>query len=532
MRAPAFRDPIEWEETLPIRQSSPAWRATIKGLYGSPLSTDEHELFLELSGGVEPRPGGWDELLAIVGRRGGKSETIARLGVFEALHGGHGVALAPGQVGLAPVISPLREQSQEILNYARGLADLPQVKRDLASDPTRDTVAFKTGIALRVMTFDAVSVSGPTVVNAIRDELAKAPGDGAAMSDRELDNSLRPALAPIVGAPRRRLIGITSAYIKEGIAFETDRDFFGKTDSPVLVVRGSTMQFNPNVDRAWLDRERKRVGQRVFDREYLGRWQDAVTEGWFGADVIQRCVDEDRVESEPQQDTYYVAAIDAAFRGDAFALSIAHRETRGRRVFTVIDGVWRWKAPRGETLSVPSVVAESAAHIQRFNAHPFGDQYSFPPLRELYLQCGVQLQEASWTAVSKPTRFSMVRAAMTEGLLRLPNQPVLISELHAIQGRLLRGTGNERIEAGYGHDDVAHAAVLAAALVMERQPNYEPANPPTEPSASQRREQERAERLQARIRKMERIEEQLAGDPYGFDPYTLELERRTGRTGW
>jgi hypothetical protein len=468
-----FRDPIEWEATLPIRPSSPAWRCVIKALYGTPLTPDELALFRELSGLESPPEGGSDEFLAVVGRRGGKSEAIARLATFEACHGGHAVALAPGQTALIPIITPVREQAQQIVGYAHGIAALPQVRPFVAGEPTLHGVRFVTGVEIRVMTADAVAVSGPTVVCAVRDELAKFPGDDAATSDREIDNSLRPALAPVIGAPRRRLVGITSAYIREGIAFETDRDAFGKPDSGVLVVRGPTELFNPNIDRAWLARERRRVGTKVFAREYLAEWQHATTDGWFG-NVIDRCVDTGRASSGPLSGIRYVAAIDAAFRGDRFALAIAHREhDEDGPPVTVIDAVDTWEPDEGEVLSVPHVVRDVAKRIRAYGAMTFADQFSFDPLRELFRRHGVWLREAPWTATSKPQRFSRIRAAMSDGLVRLPDDEELIKEFHAIRGRLLR-SGGEQLEARAGHDDLAHAAVMAAYFAMDRSPDWGP----------------------------------------------------------
>jgi hypothetical protein len=489
-----FADPIAWERTLPIRPSSQGWCATVKAFWGSQLESDERKLFLELSGGVEPQPGGWTELLAVAGRRGGKSETIARVGVFEALHGGHGVALAPGQLGLVAVIAPLREQAQEIMGYARGLAGLPQVKRQLAGEPTRDEIRFKTGIAFKVMTADAVAVSGPTVVCAIRDELAKFPGDDAAVPDREIDNSLRPALAPIVGAPPRRLIGITSAYIKEGIAFETDRDHYGRHDAPLLVVRGTTEQFNPNVDRAWLAKERARVGERVFAREYLAEWVEAITEGWFG-DTVDASIDTNRVENPPRDGVYYFAGLDAAFRGDKFALAIAHRERwQDGRTRTVVDLVKAWQAPSGGILSVPLVVGEAASLIQQYRAYAVADQFAVDPLKELFSQRGVYLTERPWTPTTKPQRFARVRGRMTDGLVRLPNHPALIREFHSIRGKLLR-LGGEQIEARIGSDDLVHATVLAVSEAIEREPDFgEPKRKDPEPGTPEYLEWEREQR--------------------------------------
>jgi hypothetical protein len=465
-----FADPIAWEATLGVRPSSPAWKATLRGLYGTPLTEQEAELFRAIAQREAPA-GGADEFLAVVGRRGGKSESIARVATFEAAHGGHEVALAPGQLGLVAVISPRREQSQEILNYCRGLAALPQVRPLLDGDPTQFEIRFKTGVAIRVMTADAVAVSSPTVVCAIRDEQAKFPGDDTTTPDREIDASLRPALAPLAGAPRRRLIGITSAYIREGVAFETDRDHFGRPDADVLVVRGSTEQFNPSIDRAWLARERRRVGERVFAREYLAEWQDATTDGWFGS-CIDQCVDKGREFSEPMSGVRYVAGIDAAFRGDQFALVIAHREFReGKPALTVVDLAMSWQPKSGEMLNARSTVAEVAEEINEYGAIAFADQFSFDPLKEMFAQRKVHLREMPWTGANKPAMFTRVRAAMTDGLVRLPDDRALIREFHAIRGRLLR-SGGERLEAAAGHDDIAHAAVMSICVAMDRNPDY------------------------------------------------------------
>jgi hypothetical protein len=472
-----FLDPIAWEETLPIRRSSPAWRATIKALYGSPLGPNELDLFRSLAGRELPE-GGAVEFLVVAGRRAGKSETIARVATFEAVHGGHGLALAPGQRALIPIISPLREQSQEILGYCRGLAELAEVSPDVLS-VTTSGVEFRTGVSIRVMTADAVNVSGPTVVCAIRDELAKFPGDDSAMPDREIDNSLRPALAPLIGAPPRRFIGITSAYIKEGVAFETDRDHFG-CDSDVLVVRGSTEQFNPNIDRAWLARELRRVGPRVFAREYLAEWQDAITESWFGTDTIERCIERGVEFRDPVKGQGYVIAIDQAFSGDRFALAIAHREPSGKSMKTVLDRVQFWRPP----IELLRVIGRTVEIAREYGSMAMlADQYSYRPLRELYIQKGIQLRELAWTSSNKAPIFRAVLNEMQAGRVSIPDDPELIKEFHAIQGRALR-SGGEQIEARSGHDDLVHAAVMAMAETMRATPDYGEYQPPRPTFAS------------------------------------------------
>lgn len=465
-----FADPIAWEATLPIRPSSPAWCATIKALYGSQLTADERTLFLELSGGREPPPGGSDELLVVAGRRAGKSESIARVGVFESVFGGHGIALAPGQQGLVVVISPLREQSQEIMNFARGLCGLPAVRRHLAGDPTRDEIRFKNGISLRVMTADAVAVSGPTVLCAIRDEWAKFPGDDAIVPDREIEHSLRPALAPVAGAPRRRLIAITSAYVSEGVAYETDVHNFGKPESPVLVVRGSTQQFNPAIDDAWLARERRRVGETVYRREYLAEWQSSIVDGYF-SDVLAQCIDKGRVSSAPRQDVQYVLALDPAFSHDNFALCIAHRErSQGEAPLTVVDFVHVWKPTKGAPLSATSVIRHVALIARDYGVHTIHtDQHHFASLAEDIRRHGLDPKLVSWVGgtseTSKASKYAQVHAAMSSSLVRLPDNADLQREFSNVSAKLLR-SGAAQFGARSGRDDLVSAAALAITEAM------------------------------------------------------------------
>ena len=456
------RDPIAWEATLPIRPSSPAWACVVKALYGVPLDEHERALFCELAG-REPPEGGADEFLAVVGRRGGKSETIARVAVFEAIHGGHQVALAPGQTALIPIISPLREQSQEILGFVRGLAALKQVRRFVDGEPTRDGVRFTTNVEVRTLTADAINVSGPTVVCGIRDEWAKAPDDNSAMPDRVIDDSLRPSLAPLAGAPRRRLIGITSAFIKSGVTYETDRDCFGKPDAPVLVVRGSTEQFNPNIDRAWLEKQRKRVGRHVFAREYLAEWQDAISEGWFGVDVVDKCVDAGVSTREPSPGVNYVVAIDQAFRGDLFAVTVAHGEHRekGKLPLLIVDRVDAWKPSKGTPLDVAECVRDVREICREYGVSSvLADQHAFEPLKDDFAEVGLDLVRRDWTSTGKAPVYRVIRDAMVSGRVRLLDVRELVQEFHNIQGELLR-SGGERIEAARGHDDLVSSTVLA-----------------------------------------------------------------------
>jgi hypothetical protein len=71
---PAFRDLTTWR----------AWETFLAAVYGLPMSEAEIETFRRHTGRSQPRPGGYSEAVAIVGRHSGKSQVAAMLVVYEA----------------------------------------------------------------------------------------------------------------------------------------------------------------------------------------------------------------------------------------------------------------------------------------------------------------------------------------------------------------------------------------------------------------------------------------------------------------
>lgn len=463
-RAPSVpRDPIAWEDTLALRPSSPAWRATVKALYGSPLTEAEAELLDRLSGGAGAPDGGSTDFLGVIGRRGGKSSTIARIAVFEALYGSHGIALEPGQVGTFAVVCPKREQAKETIGYVSGLCGLPQVRPFLAGDPTAESVVFKTSVRISVMTCDAVTARGFTYVGLIADELAHWPDDDAAQSDKHILDAILPGLAPIEGAPPRRFLAITSANLEEGAAWETFRDCYGFRGAPAFVVSGTTIDFNPNIDRAWLEKQRRRRPA-AYLREHESQWGGIVEEGFFPAEAVLACTDAGRPSGYPAygDERGLVAAIDAAFLSDRFTLALAS----GDDGFVRVHGVWAWAPPKGKTLS-PRDTVDAIAKVLRTNriTSVAGDQHAFAPLAELFRERGITLRQVPWTAQNKPDTYRSLRSDFIDGHIRLPDEPELRKELLAISAKPRRD-GGERIEARRGHDDRVSALALAYACAQ------------------------------------------------------------------
>lgn len=456
------RDPIEWEDAIGLRPSTPAWRATVRAIYGSPLTDEETALLGRLSGGAGAPEGGSTDFLGVVGRRGGKSSTIARVAVFEALYGGHAVALEPGQVGTFAVVCPKREQAAELLRYVAGLAGLPSVRPFVDGKPTTDSVLFKTAVAVSVMTADSTTSRGFTYVGLVADELGFWPDGDAAQSDQQILDAMLPGMLPIAGAPPRRFLAITSANLEEGVAWETYRTCFGKRDASSFVVSGTTLDFNPDADRAELAKQQKKRPA-AYLREYESVWGGVVESGFFPPEAVAACTTKAGTfkVAELAQSRLF-AAIDAAFISDRFALALARLTDTG---IVEIVGVWVWGAPKGQNLSAKTTAESIATMLIPLGVRTVAaDQHAFAPLEERFREAGLYLEQHAWTAQNKPDTYRSFRSDLIDGRVSLPDDAELRKELGAIRAKA-RKTGGESIEARRGHDDRVSAVALAYSRV-------------------------------------------------------------------
>lgn len=472
-------DPIEWEATLPgVRPSSPAWRATIRALYGSPLSESERALYNELSGGIDPPAVGAREALICGGRRSGKSESAARVAVYEAVHGGHGVALARGQRAVIAIVAAERKIGKEILNYCKGLCESPAVKRQVI-EVLGESIRFKGGIDIRIFTADSVSVRGATIVCAILDEVAFWPHEPSADSDIAIVEALRPAMAPIKNAPPRKLIAISSAGVRDGWFYDQINEHRGNPTSRTIAVLGTTLQFNPNADLAWLAAQRH-ANERKYQNEYESVFSDVITDGWFGQTNIDRGVDKGRTSTPYVEGLRYFIAVDTATISDQWAVCVAcsmwrYQPDGTKRRHTEIVYSRAWQPKPNQPLDIRQMIFQTRRVCEAYGtARVYIDNFASAPLRELFRDAGIRAEVVNWSgngATNKHARFSAFRDGLVDGSLRLPDDPQLLSELANIRGTALP-SGGERLEASIGHDDRAAAAVMAASLAMAAPPGW------------------------------------------------------------
>lgn len=484
-----FRDPIEFEDAVLVpagfRASTPAWRALVKADYGSPLTPDEMALYLEMSGGVPPCEGGSTRILNILGRRSGKSETVARCIFFEINCVAHYKYLAPGQVGIFAIIAQERDISCEVFRYLAGFNEFsifkPYIKKihDTANDRR---IVFANGIEARVITASKKSVRGPTYVGGCLDEIAFWDHDGESR-DADIIDAFTPGFSRSTHMPPRRLWAISSANVKRGWAWDTFDRSYGKSGTVWTARTASSLFVRPDLDEKEIIADCDgRPGKR--EREYECVWGSTDASAFFGETLITACTDKTRSSAAlpPRvEGVTYRVGIDAAFVHDEFSIAVAcsqlvippgapltperqHRERRTEIAYT--EGLKPSPKKPLNPLECVARVVEICRHFGTTTV--YADQHEAASLRESFKQCGIKMVLVPWThgtsEGSKSNRFLAVRDAMLASKLTLPDDPELVASLGVVMGEPT-SSGETRIVKSKG-DDRACAAVLAASEAL------------------------------------------------------------------
>jgi hypothetical protein len=162
--------------------------------------------------------------------------------------------------------------------------------------------------------------AGRTLLCVVADEVAYWRDESSAFPDLETYRACLPSLVASGGL----WVGISTGYRRAGLLYAKHRDCFGRDDDDVLVVSGSTEQFNPTIDRALIDKARAEDPESAR-AEWDGDFRSDLAAFLSDAD-IDRAVDHDRpLELGPRSGRRYCAFVDpSGGRHDAYCLAIGH----------------------------------------------------------------------------------------------------------------------------------------------------------------------------------------------------------------
>lgn len=195
-----------------------------------------------------------------VGRRGGKSSTLAKVVVCEAIYGTH--RIPPGDTGICAFISVDRQEAAARLTTIKAILDALGVKyRPIDSG----VQLLHKPIAFRVHTASLSGVVGFTAVAIVCDEVARwKDADTGANPANEVLGSLRPTVAG-TSAP----MFLASAPLGDGDAHA--RAFDAGPNELQHVAYAPTWVARPTLSEE--ETHKLEPDERVWSREYLARPQ-------------------------------------------------------------------------------------------------------------------------------------------------------------------------------------------------------------------------------------------------------------------
>jgi hypothetical protein len=426
------------------------WHILLIAFAGEALNRAERRLFTKLTGRATEPLQLVEMLVAVVGRRGGKSRAMAVLAAFIAGLCDHSGVLAPGERGVLLLIAPDQRQASILLNYIKAVFEQSPLLKQLVTNTTADALELTNGISIEVRSASFRRLRGPTYICVIADEAAFwYTEEFSSNSDREIIDAVRPGLAT-TGGP---LIIVSSPYARRGVLWETYKEHFGPNgDALVLVAQGASRTFNPTLSEKLVARayERDPISAAA---EYGAEFRTDL-ESFVAREVVEAAIVPGRYELPPVRGVDYVAFLDPAggSGSDAMTLGIAHRDRDGRAVLDVVR-------ERRPPFSPEQTVKEFAELLANYGIRNVtGDHWGGEFVREPFRNAGIEYK------LSEKTKNEIYRDALpllNSGKVELLDHPRLVAQLCSLERRASRA-GRDSIDHPPGqHDDICNSALAA-----------------------------------------------------------------------
>lgn len=390
------------------------------------------------------------QLTARVGRRGGKSSTLCRLGVVEALYGDH--VIPPGDVGVVAIVSARRPDAMERLRTIKAILDALNVPYAEKGDSIELT--GKRRIAFTVFTASIAGVSGFTGIFLFLDEVAKwKDSDTGVNPANEVIKSIRPTMATqknakivLSSSPMGYLDAHADSFALGDTALQTTA-FATTWDANPTITELDTHELEP--DKVTRDREYGAIPQTETEFSLLSEASLKALERTSPAVFLG---DDERDDRERH---WFVATMDPATRGNAWTFAVSClSDGRVRRVCFTHE----WIGSKAKPLRASVVFKEMAPMLAAFGLrHVYSDQWSEDTLRELAAQQGVYLiVDPPWTDVTKSEAYDNLQTLVKEKLIELPPDAQIRADLLGIRQKLTRsGIRYDLMKSGARHADFA-----------------------------------------------------------------------------
>jgi hypothetical protein len=440
----ALGDPNLLGATL-VGESWFAWKVLLLASMGEPLADPERIVFTQLTGRQHEPNVRVEELIGVIGRRGGKSRAISVLASYISGLCNH-PNLVPGERGVLLIIAPDQRQADIVLDYITANFEASPILRQLIETRTQRTLTLTNRIDIEVRSSDFRRLRGPTYIAIIADESAFWLSENSTNPDSEILAAVRPGLAT-TGGP---LFVISSPYARRGELWQLYFKHFGPAGDPaILVAQAASRVMNPSLPQSVINRAMERDATSA-SAEYLAQFRRDI-ETFVSIEAVRACVAWGVFERPPQSNLIYFAFVDCSGGGgtDSMALCIGHRNSS--KGVIVIDTVRERRPP----FSPAEVCREFSQVLKSYRVHKLiGDKFGggFPP--EQFRAFDILFEQS---AKAKSDLYIDLLPLVNSQRVELLDNPRLISQLTSLERRTARSGKDSIDHPPGGHDDLINA---------------------------------------------------------------------------
>lgn len=428
------------------------------------------------------------------GRRAGKSSTLSRLAVVEALYGHHDVP--PGDTGIVAIISTDRKEASKRLDTVRAILDALGVAYKPWGEGVQGIRLIGQRIGFCVYTASVAGVSGFTSIFVLCDEVAKwKDADTGVNPANEVLKSVRPTMATM---PNARIVLSSSPYS----VLDAHYDAFEQGNNDFqIVAQAPSWVCNPTLTEA--STRELEPDEKAWEREYKAIPSAEVESSLLEEVTVLACTRKRHTGDLPRAAGWtYAAAMDPAQKRHAWTLVIVGQGPKGiRHVVCARQWVPKPKKPL-KSEDVLSEIHDILAEYGLKSVHT--DQAGTENLRSIIRLLPPEkrtfLVEEPWTPASQATAYDFLKKLAESRRLGLPDDKWIRADLLGVVKKITRsGMSYLLIERDGRHSD--YAPSIALAIADARFPHKAPAPPKTE---EQREREGKSKMLRDREKEYER----------------------------
>ena len=437
-----------------------AWRVFLAALTASANpSADDLALYRAATQRTKWPTSPFTEATLIVGRRGGKSRTLALIAVYLACFRDYSPYLAPGEVATIAILAADRSQARAIFRFVSGLLRSVPLLEPMIVRADAEAIALANRVVIEITTASFRSTRGYSYAAVLCDEVAFWRSDETSLNpDVEILRALRPGLASIPGA---MLLIASSPYAKRGELYNAFRRHYGRDGGRVLVWKSDTQTMNPLIDPAII-KEAYESDPEAARAEYGAEFRDDLAD-FVSRETVDAVTMWGRSELPPEPGVVYFAFCDPSGGvADAMTLAIGHLN---RHDVCVLDALLVVNPP----FDPEQAVMQCAALLRRYCVAAIaGDKYAgeWPVAR--FAEHGIVFEQS---ARPKSDLYRDLLPLLNARRVELLDHPRLAAELAGLERRTARSGRDSIDHAPGGRDDLANAvAGCLVALDLDRRP--------------------------------------------------------------